>query len=117
MISFGDFAASAAALSSAPASSRWRSGSRNEAVGQKPRIALGERGEISRPRQGAREQVAHLGVVPQERGGGGQALVCAKRLRQCVEDVSAARRVINRRTLGDALKERRHAGLNSAPGA
>ena len=88
-----------------------------QAVGEQRRIALGDRRKIRRARQGARDQVTYLRIVSQKLCRMRKLWRRAERLGQTVDDVGAARLVANRRMLGDALEERRHAGLSSCPDA
>ena len=80
-------------------------------------MALGKRGEVGSAGQSARDQSAHIRFVVQQFGCRGQFAVRGESFGQTVENVGAARLIEERRRLGDALEERRHAGLSSCPDA
>ena len=88
-----------------------------QAVGEKRGIAQGERGKIGRAGQRRREQVAHRRPLFQDQSGRRKFVRGVEGLGQGVEDVGAARLVIDQWPFGDALDEGSHAGLSSDPGA
>jgi len=61
------------------------------------------------------KQLARSWRVGEERCGRGELSVAAERLGEGFEDVGPPRRVIDARSLGDALDERRYADLVSNP--
>jgi hypothetical protein len=86
-----------------------------EALGEVGRISLRERGKIGGSGERGLEQRAGFRRLREEFGGRSQFGIVAECLDEAFEDVGAARRVINARSLGNALDEPRYADLVSDP--
>ena len=104
-----------AAASAARASVRWVSGSRNRQSARPAGSRKRQRSQIGRGGKGGVEQLPDLGRLVSSLAAGASSGGAAKRLGDGFERVGAPRRVVDARAIGDALEERRHAGLISAP--
>ncbi len=104
-----------AAASAARASARCASGSRNRHSARLAGSRNASDVKIGGAGKGGREQLPDLRRLGKELGGSGEIGSIAKRLGQAFKHVGAPRRIVDARAFGDALEERRHAGLISAP--